>query len=59
MKGVDHDDMLLRVLIGEHPHRLSTRFLMDRLTVSSIVHALASRYPKLFQYVSTTQRRKG
>jgi DNA polymerase I-like protein with 3'-5' exonuclease and polymerase domains len=55
MKGVDHDELLLRVLIGEHPHRLSTRFLMDRLTVSSIVHALASRYPKLFQYVDNAK----
>jgi hypothetical protein len=55
MKGVDHDDLLLRVLIGEHPHRLSTRFLIDRLTVSSIVHALASRYPKLFQYIDNSK----
>src|SRR5262249_28753358 len=55
MKGVDHNELLLRVLIGEHPHRLSTRFLMDRLTVSSIVHALASRYPKLFQYIDNSR----
>jgi hypothetical protein len=57
MKGVDHDDMLLRVLIGEHPHRLSTRFLVHRLTVSSIIHELASRYPKLFQYIDNSKAR--
>ena len=49
-KGVDHEDILLRVLIGEQPHRLSTRFLIDQLTVSGIVHTLTYRYPKLFQY---------
>jgi DNA polymerase-1 len=55
MKGVDHDDLLLRILIGEQPHRLSTRFLMDRLTVSSIIHTLVNRYPKLFQYVDNSK----
>ena len=49
LKSVDHEDILLRILI-EQPHRLSTRFLMDRLTVSDIVHTLTCRYPKLFQY---------
>jgi hypothetical protein len=52
MSGVDHDELLLRVLVGESLHRLSTRFLMDRLTVSSIVHALETRYPKLFRYLA-------
>ena len=52
MSGVNHDELLLRVLIGESLHRLSTRFLMDRLTVSSIVHALETRYPKLFRYLA-------
>jgi DNA polymerase I len=51
MKGVDHDDILLRILIGEQPHRLSTRFLIDRLTANSIVHTLVTRYPQLFQYI--------
>jgi DNA polymerase I len=55
MKGVDHDDILLRLLIGEHPHQLSSRFLTDRLTVSNIAHALVSRYPKLFQYVDKSK----
>ena len=50
LKGIDHDDILLRILIGEQAHRLSTRFLMDRLTVSSITHCLTNRYPKLFEY---------
>ena len=54
-KGVDHDDFLLRMLIGEQPHRLSTRFLIDRLTVGSIVHVLTSRYPKLFGYIDNSK----
>jgi DNA polymerase I-like protein with 3'-5' exonuclease and polymerase domains len=49
---VDHDDLLLRVLIGETPHRLSARFLMDRLTVDNIVHILGTRYPDLFRYLA-------
>ena len=55
MSGVNHDELLLRVLIGESLHRLSTRFLMDRLTVSSIVHALETRYPKLFRYLAESR----
>ncbi|HME32935.1 MAG TPA: DNA polymerase [Terriglobales bacterium] len=52
MSGVDHDDLLLRVLIGESSHRLSTRFLVDRLTLNNIVHALGTRYPKVFRYLA-------
>jgi DNA polymerase I-like protein with 3'-5' exonuclease and polymerase domains len=55
MKGVDHDEILLRVLIGEQPHRLSTRFAINRLTVNSIIHALGNRYPKLFQYIDNSK----
>jgi DNA polymerase I len=55
MNGLDHDDLLLRVLIGDSPHQLSTRFLVDRLTVDSIVHALVTRYPKLFRYVADSK----
>ena len=50
MNGVDHDDLLLRVLIGKSSHQLSTRFLVDRLTVNNIIHALGTRYPKVFRY---------
>ena len=52
MDGVDHDDLLLRVLIGESSHRLSTRFLVDRLTVNNIVHVFGARYPRVFDYVA-------
>jgi DNA polymerase I-like protein with 3'-5' exonuclease and polymerase domains len=52
MNGLDHDDLLLRVLIGESSHRLSTRFLVDRLMVDRIVHALEARYPVAFRYVA-------
>ena len=52
MAGLDHDELLLRVLIGESSHRLSTRFLVDRLTVNNIVHVLGARYPRVFNYVA-------
>jgi DNA polymerase I-like protein with 3'-5' exonuclease and polymerase domains len=52
MAGVDHDDLLLRVLIGESSHRLSTRFLVDRLIVNNVVHVLGARYPRVFDYVA-------
>jgi DNA polymerase I len=52
MAGVDHEDLLLRVLIGESSHRLSTRFLVDRLTVNNIVYVLGARYPRVFHYVA-------
>jgi hypothetical protein len=55
MNGVDHDDLLLRILIGESSHRLSTRFLVDRLTVTSIVHILGTRYPKVFRYLADSR----
>jgi hypothetical protein len=52
MNGIDHDDLLLRVLIGESPHRLSTRFLVDQLAVNNIVRALSTRYPMVFRYLA-------
>jgi DNA polymerase I-like protein with 3'-5' exonuclease and polymerase domains len=52
MDGVDHDDFLLRVLIGESSHRLSTRFLLGRLTVNNILHALEVRYRRAFHYIA-------
>lgn len=55
MAGLDHDDLLLRVLIGDAWHQLSRRFLLDRLTVDSIVHTLGTRYPKLFSYVADSK----
>src|SRR4029077_1673003 len=52
MAGVDHHEMLLRGLIGESSPRLSTRFLVDRLTVNNIVHVFGARYPRVFDYVA-------
>ena len=55
MDGLDHDELLLRVLIDESSHRLSTRFLVDRLTVNNIVHVLEARYRSLFHYVANAK----
>jgi hypothetical protein len=55
MNGVDHDDLLLRILIGESSYQLSARFLLDRFTINSIVHALGTRYPKLFRYIADSR----
>lgn len=55
MNGTDHDDLLLRVLIGESSCRLSTRFLVDRLTVNNIVHVLGTRYQKVFRYIADSK----
>ncbi len=52
MDGLDHDDLLLRVLVGESVHRLSTRFLVDRLRVNNIARALEARYSRLFGYIA-------
>jgi DNA polymerase I-like protein with 3'-5' exonuclease and polymerase domains len=52
MDSVDHDELLLRVLIGESSPRLSTRFLVDRLTINNIVHVLGARYPRVFHHVA-------
>lgn len=55
MNGVNHDDLLLRVLTGESSHRLSTRFLINQVTVNIIIHALGARYPKVFRYVADSK----
>jgi DNA polymerase-1 len=52
MNGLDHDDLLLRVLVGESSHRLSMRFLVHRLTVDNIVYTLETRYPTVFRYLA-------
>jgi DNA polymerase I len=43
MSGLDHDDLLLRVLIGESRHQLSAHFLVDQITSNSIILALEMR----------------
>ena len=58
MAGVDHDDLLLRVLIGESSHRLSTRFLVDRLTVNNIVHVFGGQVSEGCFTISQMQKRK-
>jgi DNA polymerase I-like protein with 3'-5' exonuclease and polymerase domains len=52
MSGLDHEDLLIRVLLGESSHQLSARFLVDEITGNAIVLSLATRYPKLFRYVA-------
>jgi DNA polymerase I-like protein with 3'-5' exonuclease and polymerase domains len=51
MSGLHHDDLLFRVLIGESPHQLSARFLVDQITSNGIILALETRYSKLFQHI--------
>lgn len=55
MDGLDHDDLLLRVLIGESSDCLSTRFLIDRLTVNNIVQVLGTQYQKVFRYIADSK----
>ena len=57
MKGLDHDDLLLRILIGESSHRLSTRFLVNRHSVNNIIHVLEVRYSELFRYMVDFKKR--
>jgi DNA polymerase I-like protein with 3'-5' exonuclease and polymerase domains len=45
-------DLLVRVLVGDSSHRLSARFLVDRLTVDNIIHGLETRYPMVFRYLA-------
>jgi len=52
MNGVAHDDLLLRVLIGEPAHQLSARFLMDKVEIGNIVHVLETRYREVFRYIA-------
>ena len=52
MSGLDYDELLLRVLIGESPHHLSAHFLVDQIASTSIIVSLGARYPKLFRYVA-------
>ena len=52
MSGLDYDELLLRVLIGESPHHLSAHFLVDQIASNSIIVSLGARYPKLFRYVA-------
>jgi hypothetical protein len=55
MDGLDHDDLLLRVLIGESSDCLSTRFLIDRLTVYNIVQVLGTQYQEVFRYIADSK----
>jgi len=52
MSGLDHDELLLRVLIGDSPHHLSAHFLVDQITSNTIIVSLGARYSKLFRYIA-------
>jgi hypothetical protein len=41
--GIDPNDLLLRVLIGESLNKLPSRFLVDKQTANDIVHTLTTK----------------
>jgi DNA polymerase-1 len=51
MKEFEKDEFLLTTLIGYSDAKLSQKFMIDRLTLSTLRHELEMRYPTLFQWI--------
>ncbi len=51
MKDLDHDDLLLSIVIGYSDVKLSRRFMVDHLTISTIRLDLTERYASLFRWL--------
>lgn len=51
MKNLDQDDVLLSIVIGYSDAKLSRRFMIDHLTLSTIRLNLAERYASLFNWL--------
>jgi 3'-5' exonuclease len=55
-KDLDQKDLVLSVAIGASDSALSSRFLIDRLTVAGIRQALEAKYAKLFKWLDIYRR---
>ena len=56
MKELDQNVLLLSIIIGLFDSKLSKRFLVDQLTVSTIRHELEGRYSILFQWLENYKK---
>ena len=57
MKEIKKDEFLLTTLIGYSDAKLSQKFMIDRLTLSTLRHELEMRYPTLFQWIEDFKTR--
>jgi hypothetical protein len=55
-QDLDQKDLVLSVAIGASDSALSSRFLIDRLTVAGIRQALEAKYAKLFKWLDIYRR---
>jgi DNA polymerase-1 len=55
-QDLDQKDLVLSVAIGASDPALSSRFLIDRLTVACIRQALEAKYAKLFKWLDAYRR---
>jgi DNA polymerase I len=56
MRGLDSNELLLRLAVGQSDAILSKRFLIDRLKIATIRHDLESRYQTMFQWLNNFRR---
>jgi DNA polymerase-1 len=56
MQDLDHDELLLSFVLGHADSRLSRRFLIDHLTVTTLRHDLEERYRTLFEWLEHFRR---
>jgi DNA polymerase I-like protein with 3'-5' exonuclease and polymerase domains len=56
MKDLDHDELLLSLVLGHSESKLSKQFLVDRFTVATIKRDLEMRYHVLFRWLNNYRR---
>lgn len=57
MKEIKKDEFLLAALIGYSDAKLSQKFMIDRLTLSTLRHELEMRYSTLFHWIEDFKTR--
>ena len=56
MKNLQHDELLFSFVVDDAVTRVSNRFLVDQLTVSTMRHDVKARYKTLFRWLEKFQR---
>ncbi len=54
--NLNSDELLLAIIMGDSDFKLSKKFMIDRLSVSTIRHDIETRYYSLFQWIENFKR---
>lgn len=56
MNELDHDELLLSLVLGQSESKLSRKFLLERFKITTIKHDLRKRYQTMFRWLDNYRR---